>query len=258
MTATATRPKTGRATGTNGKAAKPALTARAAATAKAPRQEAQSLRKRVARTARIDYLLYLPTDYDKDTAMRWPLMLFLHGAGERGRDLELVKKHGVPRRVEEGADFPFIAVSPQCPTDSRWASLRGIFTLEALLDDVERRYRVDPDRVYVTGLSMGGAGTWMLAAELPHRFAAAAPICGRGDTFWARALTHLPIWVFHGAKDPTVPIARSEEMVEALQRQGGNVRFTVYPEARHDSWTETYNNPAFFDWLLSQRRGQPR
>jgi len=251
MTATATRPKAGPPAG-SGKTATEVKTS--APKARAPRQQAQSLRKRVTRTAKIDYLLYLPKDYAKSTTKRWPLVLFLHGAGERGSDLELVKKHGIPRRVEEGASFPFIAVSPQCPTDDRWASAKGAFTLEALLDEIEERYRVDPDRIYVTGLSMGGAGTWMLAAELPHRFAAAAPICGRGSASWARVLTHLPIWVFHGAKDPTVPLAASEEMVEALKRQGGTVRFTVYPEAKHDSWTETYNDPEFFDWLLSQKR----
>jgi predicted peptidase len=270
MTATATRamrPKTttmptptSSADGEPARAAKPAAAAGAkpAAKVKAPRQEAQSLRKRVTRTAKIDYLLYLPKDYAKRTATQWPLVLFLHGAGERGSDLEQVKKHGIPRRVEEGAAFPFITVSPQCPTDGRWASAKGVLTLEALLDDIQDRYRVDPARVYVTGLSMGGYGTWMLAAELHDRLAAVAPICGGGMTNWARVLTHLPIWVFHGAQDPTVPVVRSEEMVEALKRAGNtSVKLTVYPEAGHDSWTATYNNPAFFDWLLSQRRGKP-
>jgi predicted peptidase len=125
-----------------------------------------------------------------------------------------------------------------------------------LLDDIIRTYRVDRDRVYLTGLSMGGFGTWDLAAAHPEKFAAIAPICGGGNPQNAKKLARLPIWVFHGAKDPTVPIERSREMVEALKAAGANVKFTVYPEAQHDSWTETYNNPEFYQWLLEQKRGK--
>ena len=116
------------------------------------------------------------------------------------------------------------------------------------------RYRVDEDRVYVTGLSMGGFGTWSLLALHPDRFAAAAPICGGGTPRLACRAGRLPIWVFHGADDPTVPLRRSEEMVDALAACGGDVRFTVYPNTGHDSWTKTYDDPAFFDWLLEHRR----
>ena len=149
-------------------------------------------------------------------------------------------------------DFPFIAVSPQCPKDSRW-NLQ-VDTLDALLDELERTHLVDPERIYVTGLSMGGFGTWALAAALPQRFAAIAPICGGGDPRTTRTIPHLPAWVFHGARDETVPMLRSAEMVEALARSGGYARFTVYPEAKHDSWTETYNNPELYAWLLSHTR----
>jgi predicted peptidase len=196
----------------------------------------------------MDYLLYLPKTYEERD--HWPLLLFLHGAGERGSDLDLVKKHGPPKLIEAGQDMPFIVVSPQCSRRRWWQP----WELAALVDEICEKHHVDQDRIYVTGLSMGGFGTWALAAYQPDRFAAIAPICGGGETRWARNLSHLPIWVFHGAKDEAVPLARSEEMVEALKRAGGNVKFTVYPEAEHDSWTETYDNPELYQWLLEQKR----
>jgi predicted peptidase len=117
-------------------------------------------------------------------------------------------------------------------------------------------YRVDPDRIYLTGLSMGGSGTWTLAGEYPEYFAAIVPICGSGDPQDAKRLKELPIWVFHGAKDEAVPLSRSEEMVKALKEEGAEVKFTIYPEAGHDSWTETYNNPELYQWLLKHKRGE--
>lgn len=208
------------------------------------------MRRRVTRTVSSRYLLYLPAAYRQNRRQRWPLLLFLHGAGERGSDLTQVKKHGPPKFLDERPDFPFIVVSPQCPAGEWWDTT----VLSALLDEIIAKYRVDEDRVYVTGLSMGGFGTWMLASCEPWRFAALVPICGGGNPLLAHKIKHLPIWVFHGAKDPVVPLARSEEMVAALRALGANVRFTVYPDAGHDSWTETYNNPALYDWLLQQRR----
>ncbi|MEQ8786382.1 MAG: prolyl oligopeptidase family serine peptidase [Pirellulaceae bacterium] len=198
----------------------------------------------------MDYLLYLPKDYEKQES--WPLLLFLHGSGERGDDLELVKKHGPPKLAGEGESFPFLVASPQCPADSRWQP----HELTALLDDLEKKYKVDADRIYVTGLSMGGFGTWALAAHTPKRFAAIVPICGGGEARWARNYGKLPVWVFHGAKDTAVPVARSEEMVEAIKKRDGDVKLTIYPEAGHDSWTETYANPELYTWLLKQKRGQ--
>lgn len=198
----------------------------------------------------LEYLLYLPKDYDKQGA--WPLVLFLHGAGERGDDLNLVKKHGPPKLIEAGKEYPFIVVSPQCPKDNSWTwQLRE---LTALVDDVTARHKVDKDRVYLTGLSMGGFGTWALAAYQPDRFAAIIPICGGGEMLMTRRLTHTPVWAFHGAKDPVVPLRRSEEMVQALEKAKGNVKLTVYPDAMHDSWTATYDNPEVYEWLLAQRR----
>jgi predicted peptidase len=197
---------------------------------------------------RLNYLLYLPDDYDKQDS--WPLLLFLHGAGERGDDLELVKKHGPPKLINGGKEFPFIVVSPQCRKDVWWEPIE----LTALIDDIVKTHNVDQDRIYVTGLSMGGFGTWRMAAYSPHRFAAIAPICGGGEAYWARRFPHLPTWVFHGAKDKGVPLERSEEMVDAMKKSGGEPKLTIYPEAEHDSWTETYDNPEFYEWLLAQKR----
>jgi predicted peptidase len=215
--------------------------------AEAGKQEPQKL-ERMTKIS-MNYLLYLPKDYAEKES--WPLLLFLHGAGERGENLDRVKVHGPPKLLAAGKELPFIVVSPQCPTRSRgWQP----HELSALLDEIVEKYKVDKDRICVTGLSMGGFGTWALAAYAPDRFAALAPICGGGDPNIARRLSHVPIWVFHGAKDPTVPIKRSEEMVEALKKASGNVKFTVYPEAGHDSWTQAYNDPELFEWLLQQKR----
>jgi predicted peptidase len=215
-------------------------------------QQGQSFSKQVTKTLAARYLLYLPKDYGKDPAARWPLILFLHGAGESGDNLEIVKKHGPPKLAAGGKEFPFIIVSPQAPSSREgW----NVEVLTALLDEVMRQYAVDPDRVYLTGLSMGGFGTWNLAAAVPERFAAIAPICGGGQRRMARRLRTLPTWVFHGAKDPTVPLQESQEMVDALKAAGGDVKFTIYPDAGHDSWTVTYDNPELYSWFLQHKRG---
>ncbi|RLS80734.1 MAG: phospholipase [Planctomycetota bacterium] len=202
----------------------------------------------VALKVQMDYLIALPQDYDKQEKV--PLVVFLHGAGERGRDLQKVKVHGPPKLIEAGKKFPFILVSPQCPEGQWWQA----HELIALLDEIESKYKVDKDRIYVTGLSMGGFGSWRLAAEIPQRIAAIAPICGGGDTSTARRLAKMPIWVFHGAKDTAVPLDLSQSMVDAITKAGGTPKLTIYPEAGHDSWTESYNNPEFYEWLLKQKR----
>ena len=173
------------------------------------------------------YLLYLPKDYEQKSS--WPLMLFLHGSGERGDNLDLVKQHGPPKLIEAGKQFPFIVVSPQCPNHHSWEP----FELAALLDEIGEKYKVDQDRIYVTGLSMGGFGTWALAGYQPNRFAALVPICGGGDPARVKRIAHIPVWAFHGGKDPAVPLALAQKMVDALKKCGGNVKFTVYPEAGH-------------------------
>src|SRR5262245_22258853 len=192
------------------------------------KQESQQLDTQI--KVQMKYLLYLPQEYSKQES--WPLLLFLHGAGERGDNLELVKVHGPPKLIAEGKEFPFIVVSPQCPKDRWWQAME----LSALLDEIVEKYKVDQDRIYVTGLSMGGFGTWSLAGYTPHRFAAILPICGGGETHWTKAFPHLPVWAFHGDQDTAVPLERSEKMVEALKKNGGEPKLTVYPGVPHDSW----------------------
>lgn len=202
------------------------------------------------------YWLYLPAEYEAEPGRRWPLVLFLHGAGERGTNLAAVAVHGPPKLVAGGRQFPFILVSPQCPAGERWQAEK----LVALLDHLDSRLRVDPHRRYVTGLSMGGYGTWELATRYPERLAAVAPICGGGQTIDLLlgnkpAAKTLGVWAFHGAKDTLVVPAESERMIEAFRRAGNEkARLTVYPEAGHDSWTETYRDEGFYRWLLEQSR----
>jgi predicted peptidase len=214
-----------------------------------PKQTAQSFEKPVTIIVKLNYLLYLPPKYETSEE-KWPLVVFLHGAGETGNDLKMVKKHGPPKLVEK-KEFPFILVSPQAPVRG-WVPE----AVNALIDDVMAHYRVDADRVYLTGLSMGGYGTWALAAAYPGKFAAAVPICGGGNPSVATKLKNLPLWVFHGGKDTTVLPIQSKTMVEAVKKAGGNVKFTIYPEAGHDSWTEAYDDPELWRWLLSQQRGK--
>lgn len=216
-------------------------------------QQAKALKKQITKTVECDYLLSLPEGYGQKE-QKWPLMLFLHGAGERGDDLNKVKVHGPPKLIEQGKDLPFIVVSPQCPSGVWWPE--KLETLTTLLDEIEANYDVDKDRIYLTGLSMGGFGTWSLACDQPDRFAAIAPICGGGQWFLADRLKDVPVWAFHGGKDSVVPLELSEKMVESIKRVGGDAKLTIYPEAGHDSWTETYNNPKLYEWFLSHSKGK--
>lgn len=202
----------------------------------------------------LNFLLFIPTCGAAKTEAGFPLLLFLHGAGERGDNIEAVKVHGPPMLVEteQKETWPFLTVSPQCPEGKYWSPEQ----LLQLLDYVVANYPVDPDRVYVTGLSMGGFGTWMLLALDPARFAAAAPICGGGDPGQAENMLDVPIWVYHGASDSVVPVELSEAMVKAIWEKGGkNIKLTEYPGVDHNSWTRTYANPEFYKWLLKQKRG---
>ena len=201
-------------------------------------------------TASGEALVSLPEGYDADPDRQWPLMLFLHGAGERGDSLALVAVHGPLKERAAGRDLPFVIVAPQVPSGERWTVGR----VAAALDDAVSQYRIDEDRVYLTGLSMGGFGTWEAVMRMPERFAAAVPVCGGGLPLGVEAAASVPVWAFHGAMDPVVPIEMSVGMVRALRNAGGEVQFTVYPDAGHDSWTETYANPEVYDWLLQHRR----
>jgi predicted esterase len=212
------------------------------------------LKRKTGNLAPLRYLVHLPPGTDQDTSRRWPTILFLHGAGERGDDLERVTRHGPPKIVKTRKDFPFIVISPQCP-DGIWWSVPA---LDDLLKEVTAKYPVDTDRLYLTGLSMGGFGSWALATEYPDRFAAVVPICGAGDPQDVDRIKDVPVWVFHGARDPVVPLDRSTQMVDALRKLNGRVKLTIYPEADHDSWTATYENQELYDWLLRQARGKPQ
>jgi predicted peptidase len=197
----------------------------------------------------LPHLLYEP----EDRSRTYPLMLFLHGAGEAGSDLNRVKRHGPPKVVPR-TPLPFFRViSPQCPPGFHWVQL--LDDLRALLEDAFERYPVDRTRVYLTGLSMGGYGAWYLASAYPQLFAALVPICGGGDPDEACNLKDIPTWAFHGAKDTVVPASASQEMVAALEACGGNVRLTLYPDLGHNAWTRTYNNMELYSWLLQHQKG---
>jgi len=210
---------------------------------------------------KLNYLLFVPKGYGKDRMKKWPVIFFLHGAGERGDDPEVLKKRGIPKIAEEQAVFPFLAVSPQCPERSRWG--QHIRTLGALLNRIFDSLTADPDRLYLTGISMGGNGVWQLATRYPKRFAALAPICGyglrsQGFPEKIRRLKDVPVWVFHGGRDYVVSMEESRILVNTLRACGGQVRFTIYPNCGHDSWTRTYKNPELYRWFLSHSLTGPR
>jgi predicted peptidase len=203
--------------------------------------------KEVICTIEVPYLLYLPKDYE-ESSNKFPLLIFLHGSGERGTDLDKVKFHGPPKLISEGKEFPFIIVSPQCP-EGRWWQ---ISELNFLLDELIAELKIDVNRIYLTGLSMGGYGTWAWAEYAPDRFAAIAPVCGGGNPLTISKIGKMPVWAFHGAKDLVVPVAESERLINKLKIVNPDVKFTIYPEAGHDAWTETYNNPELYEWFLNQ------
>ena len=225
---------------------------------------AQRMKFSVTRKVEMKYLYYLPKDYRARGQQKWPLLLFLHGAGERGTNVQRVAIHGPLSLVKQGLEFPFIIIAPQCPEDEKWQN----DSLLALLEKVTQQYAVDQQRIYLSGLSMGGFGTWNLGAARPDLFAAIAPICGGGQSIdillagYGKAsnpVAKLPVWAFHGAKDSVVALEESERMIAAMKKAGAkDVKLTVYPEANHNSWTETYNNPDLYDWLLQhQLKGAP-
>ena len=200
-----------------------------------------------------DYLLSFPEGYDGDTSKVWPLIVFLHGSGERGDDVQKVKVHGPPKLVDGGKELGAIVAAPQAKSGTIWDP----HAVKALTDMLAGEHRVDTDRIYLTGLSMGGFGTWDTALEYPDTYAAIAPICGGAGVrfIMAERIKHLPVWIFHGDEDKSVPVEHSLKMEKALKKAGGNVKLTVYPGVGHDSWTRTYEDMAFWEWLMAQRRG---
>lgn len=210
------------------------------------RSQAQQIEEKF--TTAIEYLTYRPADYEQDTIKKWPLVVFIHGWGERGSDLEKVKIHGPPMLVDQGKEFPFILISPQAKDN--WDDE----FLYKMIVDFAKNNRVDTDRIYLTGLSTGGFVTWTLAQKHPELFAAIAPICGWGETQDLWKLRHMPVWVFHGAKDSVVPISSSQQKVDVLRTFNPEVKFTIYPEVEHGSWVKAYNDPELYKWLLAQKK----
>ncbi|PQO44515.1 dienelactone hydrolase family protein [Blastopirellula marina] len=200
----------------------------------------------------LPYLCYLPPGFD--TISELPLLLFLHGAGERGTDLTPVAKHGPPKLIEQGESVPFVVISPQCPQDQWWAMQENVRGLSQLIEQIVADYPIDPRRIYFTGMSMGGYGTWALAATYPDLPAAIVPVCGGANLETASSLKDIPAWAFHGRDDEVVPPVRSQEIIEAIQEIGGDARITIYDNTGHDSWSTTYANQDVYHWLLNQRR----
>lgn len=217
------------------------------------------------------FLLYLPNSYGQQPQQKWPLILFLHGSGERGNDPNLLKNHPLPMSLEHQSDFPFIVLSPQMPEDESWQndiSTVGtwweqiIAPVLALLEQVQSQYSVDNQRVYLTGISMGGFGTWRYALRYPQRFAAIVPVAG-GYSFRSTEIPQnidtikdFPIWAFHGDTDITVLPYQSELLTAALRKHGGNIKFTLYPGLGHDDifWSKVYTDPDLYRWLLEQKK----
>jgi len=218
-----------------------------------PGEHAQGLDVEIRKRVALRYLIWMPDPATKPAA-GWPLVLFLHGSGERGDDLAKVKAHGPGKYAAAGRSFPFVLVAPQVADGMAWDS----DALEALRAELVARLPIDRDRVLMTGLSMGGFGTWNYAMDYPDRLAAIAPVCGIGDSDRVERIVHLPVWAFHGALDDAVPIAADREAVDALRAAGGNVRFTVYPDVGHNAWDPAYADPALYEWLLAQRRSSRR
>jgi predicted peptidase len=203
----------------------------------------------------IPYLFYLPKGFDGEADKKWPLILFLHGRGESRGPLSIVAKWGPPRMAKRGDDPPYLVISPQCPASTRWTADDQQAGVLNLLDHIIEKYPVDPSRIYLTGLSMGGYGSWKLAADHPQRFAAVAPVCGKGNPADGEKLKDLPIWVFHGTQDDAVPYQHSVDMVEAIKMAGGKrVRFTSMKHVGHNCWSAAYATPELYQWFNKHRR----
>jgi len=200
-----------------------------------------------------DYLLYLPPGVERGDR-RWPVILYLHGRSLRGDDLSMLRRYGLPRYLADGREMPFIVVAPQLPGGQSWTD---VDRLAELLEDVLGHYPADRDRVYVTGYSMGGGGTWRMALAYPQLFAAAAPMAANTpepSSEWTRALAHLPMRVFHGTADEAVPFAPARTMVEALRGAGLDVELQAFQGAGHGDLTTIYGQPGLYDWFLAHRR----
>jgi predicted peptidase len=213
-------------------------------------QQPHTLQREVPHKVDIQYLLFLPKEYDK-SANQWPLILYLHGGSARGDDISRIKKLGLTEKVEADPSFPFIVVSPQCRPGEIWTDVDA---LGAVLDEVARTHRVDPERVYVTGHSMGGRGAIYAAYKMPKRFAAIVSLGPVSPiTAWGAKLAPIPLWLFHGSNDQFTPLKEVEELIHAVETAGGHPQLTVLPERDHYI-LDVYDRPNVYEWLAQQKR----
>lgn len=216
----------------------------------APGEQTHSITRDVPHHVDLQYLLYLPDDYEKSTD-RWPLILYLHGGSLRGEDISKMKRWGLNEKVEADRHFPFIVVSPQCHQGEIWTDVDA---LSAVLDDVAAKNRVDPDRIYVSGHSMGGRGALYAAYKMPNRFAAALVLGPVGPiTAWADKLSTVPLWLFHGPKDQFTPLQEVEELIDAIEAAGGHPQLTVLPDRDHYI-LDVYDRTDIYKWLAKQTK----
>ncbi|HEX2948288.1 MAG TPA: prolyl oligopeptidase family serine peptidase [Armatimonadota bacterium] len=198
-----------------------------------------------------EYYVHYPDGYHDNAAASWPLLITLHGAGERHVTLDALQHHHyyLPMYRLTATEYPCIVVVPHCPPREYWEPRR----INTMLTEVLDTLQADPSRVYLSGFSMGGYGTWRTAGIYPERYAAIAPICGGGNPGDAKRLKGLPTWAFHGAKDEVVPVTETLDMVKAIEAVGGSVKVTIYPEGDHNVWDETYENPELYAWFLEHK-----
>jgi predicted peptidase len=216
-----------------------------------PRQQAHVLDATITHPVHLSYLLFLPASYAAKPDTHWPLILYLHGGSLRGGNVEQLRTLGLPHKLEREPDFRFVVVSPQCPAGEIWTDTEAI---DALLDYVIRDYRIDQQRIYITGHSMGGRGALYFAYRMPSRFAAVVALSPYSPiTAWGDKLTQTPLWLFHGAADTLSPIAETKDLVQAIEAAGGHPRFDSLP-ARDHSILDVYDRRDIYEWLLQQKR----
>jgi predicted esterase len=205
------------------------------------------------------YLLYLPEGYEANPQKSWPLIFFLHGYGDRGDNVFLLAKASPFSYIREKGPLSFIIVAPLLSNYQGYSSFPEAY-LDGVLAEIQANYRIDAQRIYMTGLSMGGEATWRYALHQPEMFAAIAPLSAyldHSDPAAMERIQALPVWAIHGADDPLIPLARAQQPVDALKTAGGNIQFTVLVGHDHDVWTDTYSDPAFYAWLLQHQKNVP-
>jgi predicted peptidase len=217
-----------------------------------PTTRTASFHRTITKQIGYDYLEQLPRGYGNGE--KFPLIIYLHGSGECGKDVGKIARGGLPRVAATQPAFPFVLIAPLSPSEKDWFTVES---LDALLDHVLASYDVDPDRVYLTGISMGAYAVWDWACHRPTAFAAIAPIGGEGNDDFAGDLKHVPVWAFHGAADKAVSPAEEKRMVDAVNRAGGDAKLTMYEGVGHNAWNRAYAIPELFAWFLSHQRAKP-